>query len=271
MEAKYTVTLYELLENEQTKELIDKALSTYPLYESQSEHKYGIPNIVPTREQLNKKICDYYKYREIGFETVGRFLDELEIAMKEIMPKYNQILFSTDQDYDIKFNVDYKRQIDRDRNEDRTDRRNSTDTSESTGNNTATTTESTNTTANVENYNKQVHSETPQGEIGTANTGIDNVQYADDIKWNKDNNSETGTSTGTSSSQSNSTLNGTTQNETESSGDTKEKETTEERTFGNYGATSTQTLISQYRDLIVNVEQEIINDPRIQELFMLVY
>ena len=80
---RYTEVLINLMENEQTKPLINNALSTYPLYVSTSQHEYGIPNIIPTREELNKKILNYYKYREIGFETVGRFLDELEISMNE--------------------------------------------------------------------------------------------------------------------------------------------------------------------------------------------
>ena len=88
--AKYTIVLKTLLDDPETKALIDKAMSTYPLYEKRSEEKY-IPSYIPTREQLNKKILDYYKYREIGFETVGRFLTELEVALNEIMPYYNQL------------------------------------------------------------------------------------------------------------------------------------------------------------------------------------
>ena len=255
IQPQYTEVLYNLLRNDMTKELIDQALSDYPLYKAVSPRKYGIPDIVPTREQLNKKILDYYKYREIAFETPFRFFDELRIAMNEIMPKYNQLMFSADQDYDIKFNVDYKRTLERNRAADRS----SSDSSSSTGQNSATSTDSQDTTA----YTKNIMSQTPQNDISVANTDIDNVSYADQIDWGKN----TANSTGNGSSTSNSTLSGS----TNSQGQENEDETTEERTFGNYGATTTQSLIEAYRELIVNIEQEIINDPRIAELFMQVY
>ena len=92
--AKYTVVLKTLLDNKEAKEKIEKALSSYPIYTATSKNEY-IPNIIPTRSELNEKILNYYKYREIGFETFGRFVDELEIAMKEIMPYYNQLYEST--------------------------------------------------------------------------------------------------------------------------------------------------------------------------------
>ena len=263
IQPRYTEVLYNLLRNDMTKELIDQALSDYPLYQAVSPRKYGIPNIIPTREQLNKKILDYYKYREIAFETPFRFFDELRIAMNEIMPKYNQLMFSTDQDYDIKFNVDYKRTLERNRAADRS----SSDSSSSTGHSAGTASDTQTTSASTENNVKNVHSETPQNDISVANTGIDNVSYADDITWNKATGSDSGSSTGNSSSSSDSTMSGT----TNSQGQENEDETTEERTFGNYGATTTQSLIAAYRDLIVNIEQQIINDPRIAELFMQVY
>lgn len=263
IQARYTEVLFNLLKHPEAKAAIDEALSTYPLYEAVSERKYGIPNIIPTREELNKKILDHYKYYEIAFETPGRFIDELEIAMNEIMPTYNQLMFSADQDYDIKFNVDYKRTIERQREADNTN----SGTSQSTGSNTATAQDTTTTSAQTESNSKNVHSETPANDISVANTGIDQVSYADDITWNKTNNSDSGSSNGQSSSQSNSTLNGTSTGES----NTTEDETTEERTFGNYGATTTQSLIAAYRDLIVNIEQRIIEDPRIKELFMTIY
>lgn len=38
---------------------------------------------------LEKKIIKHYYYREIGFETVGRFIDRLDTKLNEILPKYN--------------------------------------------------------------------------------------------------------------------------------------------------------------------------------------
>lgn len=245
--ARYTEVLYNLLNNPQTKTEIDKAMSTYPLYKGTTDKEYNIPNIIPTREQLNKKILDYYRYREIGFETVGRFLEELEISLNEIMPYYNQLFFSADQDYNIIYNVDYKRTIDRDL---------SGNTSSNTESNT---TDSTTTTADSTSWNKRVQSDTPQNQLSITNKGIDTVDYANEVSWNKDD----AESSGTTSGNANSTASGT--------GTNKELESTIETTKGNFGVVSAQDLVKKYRELIINIEQQIINDPRIVELFMLVY
>lgn len=249
--ARYTEVLYNLLNNEQTKALIDEKMSTYPLYVSTSKQEYEIPNIIPTREELNKKILDYYKYREIGFETVGRFLDELEISLNEIMPYYNQLFFSADQDYNIIYNVDYKRTIDRNLQGDTT----STSTGETTSNS------SDSNTTNSDIYDKNVESDTPQSQLGITNKQIDTVDYANKAAWNKTTNS--GTSTGSATTTADSTASGT--------GSNTESESTLETTKGNFGVVSAQDLIKKYRELIVNIEQMIINDPRITELFMLIY
>ena len=245
--ARYTEVLYNLLNNPQTKTEIDKAMSTYPLYKATTNKEYNIPNIIPTREQLNKKILDYYRYREIGFETVGRFLEELEISLNEIMPYYNQLFFSADQDYNIIYNVDYKRTIDRDL---------SGNTSSNTESNT---TDSTSTTADSTSWNKRVQSDTPQNQLSITNKGIDTVDYANEVSWNKDD----AESSGTTSGNANSIASGT--------GTNKELESTIETTKGNFGVVSAQDLVKKYRELIINIEQQIINDPRIVELFMLVY
>lgn len=253
--AKYTEVLYNLLNNNETKALIDEKMSTYPLYVSTSKQEYGIPNIIPTREELNKKILNYYKYQEIGFETVGRFLDELEISLNEIMPYYNQLFFSADQDYNIIYNVDYKRTIDRDLS--------GNTTSSSTGETTSNSNDSNTTSTTTNLYNKNVESDTPQSQLGITNKQIDNVDYANKVTWNKDTTEQSGTSTGSATTTADSTASG--------SGTNKEIESTLETTKGNFGVVSAQDLIEKYRKLIINIEQMIINDPRITELFMLIY
>lgn len=294
IKAQYTVVLKSLLDDSQTKGLIDKAMSTYPLYEKKSKEEY-IPSIIPTREQLNAKILNYYKYREIGFETVGRFLDELETSLCEIMPLYNQLFFSTDQDFNIIYNVDYNRTIERDLNGNvKTNSQGSSenetvsnDTSESvtdnTATNTTTATDSNTTHTDMENTSKKVKSETPQGVLDITGKNIDSVPYADNVEWNKDTSDSDVTSNGENSSTGTTTSNGSntvtgnstvTQNgnNTVTGEDVKtEKEQTTESVKGNYGQVSAQSLINKYRDIIINVEQKIINDRRIAELFMLVY
>ena len=235
--ARYTEVLDNLLRNEQAKADIDEAMSSYPLYETDESivREYGTAYAVPTREELNNKILNYYRFREIGQETFGRWLFELKTALDEIMPKYNQLFYSADQDFNPIYNVDYKKSV--------VGSENSTSNTTSTG-----TDSSTN-----EEYSKSVNSRTPQTELSIGNTGIDNIEYADDASWGK----STGGTTGTNTTTGNTSSNG--------------SNSVVETTKGNFGVTSAQDLIKKYREVIINIEQEIINDPRIVELFMLIY
>lgn len=268
--SKYTIELRTLLRDPIAKEKIDKALSTYPMYEAKSKNEY-IPNIIPTREELNKKILNYYKYREIGFETFGRFLDELEISMNEIMPYYNQLFFTADQDFNIIYNVDYVKTYDTKRNTEETLNSNIEGTSHSTGTNKSTASDENETNATTNGYTKNVESSTPQNDISTSNKDIDSVSYADKITWGHSSNEDSATSTGSSETNSTSNLDGTnttTQNDTTKN---TQNEQVLETTKGNFGVVSSQDLIAKYREIILNIEQDIINDNRISELFMLVY
>ena len=235
--ARYTEVLDNLLRNEDAKDAIDQAMSTYPLYETNFSltRVYGTAYKVPTRKELNDKILNFYRFREIGQETFGRWLFELETALNEIMPKYNQLFYSADQDFNPIYNVDYKKTI--------MGEQNANTNSTSTGNDSSTN----------EEFTKSVNAKTPQDLLNISNTGIDTVNYADDASWGKASGSTTGTNTttgNTSSNGSNSTI---------------------ETTKGNFGVVSAQDLIIKYRDTIINIEQQIINDPRIKELFMLIY
>ena len=268
--SKYTIELRKLLNDPIAKEKIDKALSTYPMYIAKSKNEH-IPNIIPTREELNKKILNYYKYREIGFETFGRFLDELEISMNEIMPYYNQMFFTCDQDFNIIFNVDYVKTYDTTRNSEGTLNSNIEGTSQSSGTNESNVSDTNQTNATTNGYTKNVESSTPQNDISTTNKGIDSVSYADKITWNNSSNEDSATSTGSSQTNSTSNLEGTNTTSQNDTTKNKQDEKVIETTKGNFGVVSSQDLIAKYREIILNIEQDIINDPRISELFMLVY
>ena len=235
--ARYTEVLDNLLYYPDTKEAITQAMSTYPLYQTDPNkvNKYGTAYKVPTREELNNKILNFYRFREIGQETVGRWLKELEIALNEIMPKYNQLFYSADQDFNPIYNVDYAKTI--------IGSQNASSNTTSTGSDSSTN----------EEFTKNVNSKTPQDSLSIGNTGIDQVNYADDASWGK----ASGSTSGTNTTSGNSTSNGST--------------SSIETTKGNFGVVSAQDLILKYRETILNIEQLIINDPRIAELFMLIY
>lgn len=238
--AKYTEVLDNLLNNEEAKLAIDEAMASYPLYEQEDKvRQFGTAYHVPTRKELNNKILNYYRFREIGFETFGRFVFELKTALEEIMPKYNQLFYSADQDFNPIYNVDYEKIIGRDK------------TDSSTSNSATSSTDETNAKTNT----KDVASGTPQSELNVATKDIEQVTYADTASWNQniDENKTTSNMSGNTST------------------DGSESELTKESTKGNFGVVSAQDLILKYRQAIINIEQMIINDPRIQECFMLIY
>lgn len=243
--AKYTIVLKNLLDDPAAKAKIDFALSKYPLYKP--EKKY---DLVPDREEINNRLLNHYKYREIGFETFGRFLDELQITMGEIMPRYNELLKTvvTMAELPSPFdNVDVVETFEETR-------------TESGSSETATTASDATTTKNtVESDSKHVQSQTPQGQINIAAKNIDSVPYADQVDWGKDNS----TSNGLSSSNGETTASGS----NESTGTTQHTYTKK----GNQGVNTYAHDMLEYRTQIIDVVDQIINDDRIQELFMLVY
>ena len=251
--ARYTEVLDNLLRYEDTRTAITNAMSDYPLYQTDSERieQYGTAYKVPTREELNDKILNHYRFREIGQETVGRWLFELKTALNEIMPYYNQLFYSADQDFNPIYNVDYVKTINRDKKDSTVGTQNSTSNTSTTG---------TDTSSNTE-FTKSVDSKTPQNQLNIPNTGIDTVNYADNASWGK----ASGTTNGSNSTTGNSSSNGS------NSVIGKENEGIVETTKGNFGVVSAQDLIIKYRETILNIEQLIINDPRIKELFMLIY
>ena len=184
--AKYTEVLDNLLRNEQTAPAIAEAMSKYPLYETDPNkvNEYGTAYKVPTRAELNNKILNYYRFREIGFETVGRFLFELETALNEIMPYYNQLFYSADQDFNPIYNVDYIRNTQRNKSDTNIGSQSSSTNSSATGTST--------------DNSKNVTSDTPQNQLGITNEQIDQLDYASEASWGKNSNSTSDTSNSTS-------------------------------------------------------------------------
>ena len=273
MYARYTETLYDLLRTPYTKELIDKALSTYPLYEQKSTND-KIAGIIPKRSELNQKILNHYKYREIGFETVGRFVDELEIAMNEIMPFYNQMFHSVDiiNDVDDIFsNVNVTETFEETRDGTSSGTASSEGTNVSNNKNSTSSSDTNTTNVEMDSNNKSVHSETPQDSLSITAKNIDNVSYADNVNWSKDDSDSKTTSTGSVTSDSETDVSETTTSD--SSASSTETVVTS-HTFhkqGNQGVNTYAHDIIEFRKSILNIEQMIINDDRIKELFMLVY
>ena len=295
MPAKYTVILRDLMNNEMTKALIDKALSNYPLY-APATTLGELATLIPTREELNKKLLNHYKYREIGFETVGRFLDELEISMDEIMPHYNQLYKSIETMVTIEdpfANVDIIEEYIEQRKDTTTstgtineattstgttnEATTSTGTTNAASSNTGTNTskivssDNTETSSQVSSNNKTVKSDTPQDDLDISD--IDSVTYANEAVWNRDTANNTGTSKATSQSDTTTTTEASGTADTTTAG---QSELTGElsHTFtkkGNQGVNTYAHDMNELRETFIDVTNRIINDERISELFMRVF
>lgn len=249
--AKYTVVLKTLLDDLKVKPLIDKAMSSYPMYNPVNKFTYGL---IPTREELNKKILNYYKYREIGFETIGRFLDELETSLNEIMPYYNQeykaldVLNGVDDPFG---NVDIVETFEEET------RGIASGSSETNSN--ASSESSSNT--DMKDNSKTIKSSTPQDLLTINSKDIDTVNYADEIGFNEN----VSNSKGTTTDESNSTSTGSSNSESE--GKTSHVLTRK----GNQGVNTYAHDLKELKELFTNIEQKIIHDERISELFMTIY
>lgn len=302
------------MQDEHIAPLLDKALSTYPLYEPKNTYEQ-----IPTRDKLNRMILNHYKYREIGFETVGRFLDELQITMEEIMPIYNEryktieIMADIPNPFD---NVDITETYDETRSDQASGSGSGSSTTTSTGKDTSetssqgesnstssgTNSQTTNTETNSQGSEtnssttngKNVESDTPQDSLSIGSKGINNVNYASMAKWDENvsngNSSNTGSETSESSTEGTVSSTGQNTNTSSSQGESEHtssgtSNTTSETTSQSSGTTSHtitrkgQQGVSTFandidefrRKAIIDVTNEIINDRRINELFMLVY
>lgn len=247
IQARYTEVLYNLLQNERVRNLINEAMSEYPIYTPENPYTFSV---IPTRQEINKRILDHFKYREIAFETVGRFIDELRITLNEIMPFYYQ-LFKTEDVMngleDIFGNLDVIESF--------------SETNSSSGNNSATNnaTSSATSSASSQSNDKSVSSDTPQSQLGISNMNIDSVEYANNASWSKTNTSTSGTDTGSSTSSGTATS---------SSSGTIEHTLTRK---GNQGVNTYAHDMGELRNIFMNITNDILENPRLQELFMMIY
>lgn len=265
--SQYSVVLKTLMDDERVMPLITKALSTYPMYEPKNPALY---TVIPTRDELNKKLLNFYKYREIGFETVGRFLDELEIAMCEIMPYYNQLMSSEDMMNgisDIFGNIDITESYEETSSGTQTGTAQSSSSSEALSEQNATTTS--HTSMDGTNTSKNIESQTPANELSITAADIDTVDYADKAAWKKDTNTATSDGTDTSSGDSSSSSNQESSSSSDVSTEGNISHTLTRK--GNQGVNTYAHDMLEFRELFLNIVQRIINDKRIAELFMMVY
>lgn len=206
------------------------------------------------KKTFEQKVIDHYYMRQIGFETVGRFLHEFRTRIREIMPYYKQLYSSIKLMEGIEDpfgNVDMTETF----SQHTTDTRNGNSTTEG-----STTQDQNGTTTfdgNVETSTERRHSDTPMTEI----TALDS--YISDA-------TKEGVSTDESRSETNTASASTSTNDTVTSQDTTVGEMTYTHTRkGNHGANTYAHDMIEYRQTFLNIDMLIIED--LADLFLRVY
>ena len=185
-----------------------------------------------SKDRLATKIVDNYYMREIGFETPALFKHFAKIEMKKIMERYLPKIYSNFLEYDPLSNVDFTETYTREISGETANSGSSNSTSQN----------------NASGLN--VNSDTPQGQI--SKQAILGGSYA----------SQTNASETESEIEDNTT--------TENQGTSNTIETFTRHEEGDNGVIITnQRLVKEYREIIVAIDEEIINE--LNCLFMGIY
>lgn len=185
------------------------------------------------KEKLADRIINHYYMREIGVETIGLFKLKIKTKLDLLMEKYAPLIYTNSIEYDLLVNEDYTETFNR--------------TTSGTDSNTNSSTGTNSTTSSGSGLT--VSSDTPQGQINKA--AILAGQWATNTAAGE--NEGTSTTSDSVTNQSNGTNSGT--------------ESFTRRVKGNHGISATyQAMIKQYRDNILTIYNDIIND--LNDLFM---
>ena len=190
------------------------------------------------KEAFEQKIIDHYRFRQIGQETVGRWLHYFRTRIREIMPYYVQLY-----EFEAKwFNVD-----------DPLESYNLVETFEESSHRTGTQTSSgssENTSESSGSSDKENRfSDTPQGSIENLDSYLTTAT--------KDNETSTGTATVSGSDSSESSA--------EDTGNTSHTLTRR----GNIGVQPLGGEVKNIRDAFINIDLMVINE--LKDLFLQVY
>lgn len=185
-----------------------------------------------SKDRLAEKIVDNYYMREIGFETPALFKHYAKIEMKKIMERYLPKIYSNFLEYDPLSNVDFTE----------TYTREIAGQTQNQG--------TSNSTSQNNSSGLNVNSDTPQGQISKQN--ILTGSYASQ----------------TNASETESEIKDNTSTENQGTSNTIETFTRHEE--GDNGVIITnQRLVKEYREIIVAIDEEIINE--LNCLFMGIY
>ena len=193
------------------------------------------------KKNFEQKFIDYYYFDQIGFETIGKFKHRLRTKLNYIMPKIKKRYETELAAKDINF------LLNKDLTESTTRALNKEDTTNNTNN------------ANSKNVNDNLANESSTFKESSLNNGNARLGMDRLTTINENENSMSNTVNTTSNSESN--YKGQTRGN--------ENETITFKSQGNIGITSSAELLEKWRQVIIDVDQEIIEECR--DLFMRIY
>lgn len=235
----WTVTLYETSRlTLELRDIVDNGDNSVDIWD------FEYPSFYEGEEKkaFEKKVIDHYYFRQIGSETVGRFLHQFRTRVREIMPYYIQLYESEALMKGIEDpfgNVDITETFEQ------------TSTGQSSGQTTGSSMQSSEDSRTGNQNTERRFSNTPQGSI----SNIDN--YLTEATKEHGSHSETVESSGTGSSE--------TTSKGSSSGTVKHTFTKK----GNQGVNTYAHDMEELRKTFRNIDMEVINE--LNSLFLGVY
>lgn len=194
------------------------------------------------KKAFEQKIIDHYYFRQIGSETVGRFLHQFRTKMREIMPYYNQLYESEKFMKDIEdpfATVDY------------TETYEETSTGESSGTSSSSSQASSNDSRTLLEDREHKLSNTPQGSIENLDKYMTEASVDDNMTTDSGESSSSGSGETTSSGTSSGTV----------------RHTLTKK--GAMGVTTFGHDMIEYRQSFLNIDMEVIRE--LNCLFLGVY
>lgn len=181
------------------------------------------------KKVFEDKFIQHYYYDEIGFETIGRFKQRLKAKLNEIMPRYSQLYQTELASKDINFLLNK-------------------DLKETF-------------IREVDNTNNMT------GDSLDKITGNDNTDYKESNLGNG--NATLSMSSLTSINESNNDFSNNKSTNSNVVNKGNEREQTTLVSQGNIGITSSAELLEKWRNTIINIDQQIINECK--DLFMTIF
>lgn len=230
------------------------------------------------RNELEKKILMRYFNKEICVETVALWKLYLCEHLNSVMPYYNELYKTADNNYNFMIDVDYTetetankiKSEETTNSENRTANKTNTEEVSNSGQTSATRTSSNNQTVNETGTGKTLESDLPQ-------INYNNIDYGTNLNEN-----ETSTATTTAGTGSENNTNTLTASQNSSKTESTENEMTGQQSkdgsentnkartkTGLTGARTRAKLLEDYRKTILNIDEMIVKSCK--DLFMMIY